>query len=208
MASHLSKISGGPQVRTFLAVELPAAQKTRLADLPRDFADHTSILKWVAPSLLHITVRFLGGLPEARLALVQDAATQSSSAVQPFSLRLSGLGAFPNDRTPRVLWVGLRDDPGLASLRQLFERLEHELTTRGFAPEERAFSPHLTLARVREGASTVDRRLLGETLTRVQAERQVTGAFEVGSLVVMRSDLGRNGPVYTPMAMAPLGVDR
>jgi 2'-5' RNA ligase len=201
-------MSGIPRIRTFIAIDLPDDQKTRFAALQREFAEHASVLKWVTPSLLHITVRFLGGVPEPGLAPVEEAARRSSSGIEPFILHFAGLGAFPSERVPRVLWVGLRDDAGMASLRQLSARLEHELVERGFEPEERAFSPHLTLARVRDGASTVDRRHLGDTLTRIQAEHQIKGRFDVRSLAVMRSDLGRNGPVYTPMARAPLGPVR
>jgi len=201
-------MSSTPRIRTFLAIELPEAQKTRFAAMERDFAEHASILKWVTPSLLHITVRFLGGVPEPVLAAVEEAARRSGSAIEPFVLHFSGLGAFPTERVPRVLWVGLRDDPGMVSFRKLFAHLEHELVERGFEPEERAFSPHLTLARVRDGATTVERRLLGDTLDRMKAERQINGRFEVHGLAVMRSDLGRNGPAYTRMTLAPLGPVR
>lgn len=197
-----------PRIRTFLALELPEGQKTRFTALQRDFAEHASILKWVTPSLLHITVRFLGGVPEPGLAAVEEAARRSCSGVEPFALHFSGLGAFPTEHVPRVLWVGLREDAGMASFRRLFARLDHNLVERGFKPEERAFSPHLTLARVRDNVSTADRRLVGDTLARVKVERQINGRFEVHNLTVMRSDLGRNGPAYTPMALAPLRLPR
>jgi 2'-5' RNA ligase len=198
-------MGGAPSIRTFLAIELPESQKTRFTALERDFVEHASILKWVTPSLLHITVRFLGGVPGPQLASVEEAARRSSSGIEPFVLQCAGLGAFPSERVPRVLWVGLRDDTGMASFGQLFARLEHELAERGFKSDERGFSPHLTLARVRDGASTADRRLLGDTLARIRAARQINARFEVHNLTVMRSDLGRNGPAYTPVSLAPLG---
>lgn len=205
MATHLSKREEGPQVRTFLAVELPQEEKTRLAALERGFAGHLSVLKWVAPDLLHITVRFLGALGESRLGLVADAAAKSAANIEPFTLRMTGLGAFPSERSPRVLWVELAHDRGFESLSRLFERLEGELAGLGFPKDERAFSPHITLGRVRDTASSADRQAVGETLARVKAGRNVNGHFAVRQLVVMRSDLARSGPKYTPIAFATLG---
>ena len=204
MARHLSKVGESRSIRTFLAVELPAAHKRKLAALEPDFARHATSLKWVAPPRLHLTVKFLGGVPEPQLVAVGEAALRSTSRVRPFSLRLSGLGAFPSERAPRVLWVGLERDAGFAALERLFHHLEDELASLGFPREERQFSPHITLARVRDGASTGERRLLGETLLRVHVEREVRGEFPVRQLVVMRSDLSPAGPAYTPILIAPL----
>jgi 2'-5' RNA ligase len=204
MATHLSKAVEEPRVRTFLAIELPAREKSRLAELERDFAEHRSVLKWVAPDLLHITLRFLGGVPAPNLPSIFDAATRSALALEPFVLRLSGLGAFPHVQTPKVVWVGLERDAGFTALESLFQRLDAELAAYGFPREERAFSPHITLGRVRESASGADRRRIGEMLAKVGERRQVRGSFWVTNLVIMRSDLSRTGSVYTPMAVAPL----
>lgn len=175
-----------------------------MGTIRRSFPDEGSLLKWVAPHLLHITVRFLGSVPQARLSLVEESAAASTAGVRPFALRLSGLGAFPSSRAPRVVWVGLEPGPGLETLQQLARRLETELVSRGFPHEERALSAHVTLARARDGISTADRRKLGEALVLAQGKYRITGGFQVRELVVMRSDLGRNGPTYTPLASLPL----
>ncbi len=201
----MSKTSDSAPIRTFLAVELPGSEKAKLAALEREFAGHASVLKWVAADLLHITVRFLGSVRADRIDSVKEAALKSAAGVAPFSLAMVGLGAFPNVRLPRVIWVGLREDAGLESLQLLHRQIEAELSQRGFAPEDRRFSPHITLARTRDDASSSDRRALGDTLEQVRMKRNVSGAFEVDALVVMKSELGRSGPRYTPMERVSLG---
>lgn len=202
----LSKHDVPGAVRTFLAVELPPACRAKLRALQAQFADGGSILKMVSPDLIHITVRFLGGVPQARLAALEEAARRAAARVEPFRLTLSGPGAFPNDRAPRVLWVGLERDEGYASLQRLFEVVEDELAARAFSREERRFSPHVTLARTRDTAASGERHRLGEMLARTKARHAPLGSFGVDALVVMRSDLSPHGPAYTPMATLPLGV--
>lgn len=207
MAGHLSKAREGSPIRTFLAISLPEPQRAALSRLERDFDLHTSILKWVAPNLLHITVKFLDGVDASRLEAVDEAARQGAASTGPFSLALDGLGAFPSVRGPRVIWAGLKRDAGFRALALLFTRLEEALEMHGFPREARPFSPHITLARVRDAASSLDRGRVGESLARVQEKRALTAPFSVRDLVVMRSDLGPAGPSYTPMAVLPLGTE-
>jgi RNA 2',3'-cyclic 3'-phosphodiesterase len=203
MDMSLSKPESAP-VRTFLAIDLPSGERARLGRLQTDFAEFASFLKWSSPELLHITLRFLGNVPAARLSLVEDAARAAAAQTQPFSLHLSGLGAFPTGRSPRVIWVGLERDAGYATLEHLFIAAEDCLDASGFGRESRAFSPHITLARTRDAVPATERRHIAETLARVQAERDVHGSFDVTSLVVMQSDLRPTGPHYTPLATVPL----
>jgi 2'-5' RNA ligase len=163
------------------------------------------MVKWVAPDLLHITVRFLGGVAEARLPQVEQAAEAAASQSQSFSVRLAGLGAFPHARAPRVIWAGLEAGPGLDALVTLAGRVEAELRARGFPPEERAFSPHITLARTRDNLPASEQRHLGEVFVEMQGRLSLGGDLPVRALTIMRSDLGRSGPTYTPLAHLPLG---
>lgn len=206
MTGHLSKQGNAAPVRTFVSVELPDDDRRRLGALQDEFRDHAVFLKWSAPQLLHITLHFLGNVPAARLPAVEDATRRSAASARPHRLELAGLGAFPSVRNPRVIWVGLQGGPGLDQLMRLSEALERELEGAGFPREERPFRPHITLARTRDDISGGDRRRVGETLTQVQARGEVGGSFPVESLVVMRSDLQRTGPVYTPLAVAALGI--
>lgn len=190
-------------VRVFLALELPLSLRTRLATLQSAFAGQAPV-KWSSPALLHITVRFLGNISTERLRALCDAAREAAASVPAFTLALAGVGAFPNDRVPRVLWVGIAQDAGYTRLQELFSRTEEALSAHGFSREERAFAPHITLARVRDGATPAERRALGDALRRLKERADVHGTWQVKELIVMRSDLSRSGPTYTPLAVCPL----
>ena len=207
MSAQLSKPGTSSTVRTFLAVELPDSLKVELSTLQTFFAGDASPLKWTAPRLLHITVRFLGNMRQTRLPDVEAAARAGAGQTTPFTLQLSGLGAFPNEHSPRVIWVGLEHDAGYAELQKLFSFTEDALSTRGFGREERAFAPHVTLARTRENASRAEMRAIGENLQKVKAHSNIQAHWRVQELVVMRSDLSVAGPKYTPLAAVPLSAD-
>lgn len=135
-----------------------------------------------------------------------DASNEAAEGSRPFDLTVTGLGAFPNPRQPRVIWVGLERDAGYEALTGLFEDLDAALTARGFPREERAFSPHITLARARDRISVGERRELGTALAAAAEKTHVDERFRVTGLTVMRSDLGSGGPRYTPMARYTLGA--
>lgn len=204
MPAPESRTQAQSVLRTFLAIELPDALRTRLAAIEGDFSRHLSVLKWSGPDLLHITLRFLGGVPEIRMPLIMDAARDAASQTPDFRLSLSGLGAFPTVRKPRVIWVGLVKDQGYEALQQLFSRAEAGLVASGFQSEERSFAPHITLARTRDSISEPERRELGTALAGVAEHMTVDGTIPVQELTVMRSELGRGSPRYTPLARYPL----
>ncbi|MBV9280730.1 MAG: RNA 2',3'-cyclic phosphodiesterase [Chloroflexi bacterium] len=200
----MSKSAPGGQIRTFLAIELPAGLRAGLAALQEAFAEQTSMLKWVAPDRLHLTLRFLGNVPEARLDSVRQSVEAAAASVSTFALELNGIGAFPDERAPRVVWVGLQDGPALDRIRHLAGAVNDELASRGFEREDRPFKAHITLARVRDEASPGSRRHLGETLLAVRSARRISGRIPVDHVTIMRSDLGRAGPTYTPLAVVHL----
>ena len=204
MPIDLSKRRNAVKSRTFLAIPLPHEVSDALAAL-QGTVGAGDALKWVRQDLLHITVRFLGGLTPDELRTVTDTALMASSLVPPFSLRLSQLGAFPHERAPRVLWVGLTEDEGYGALLRLSAVLEAELESRGFEREVRPYTPHITLARTRDSATSADRRAIGEALASSRHVSLPLDSFPVEELVVMRSDLRPTGPEYTQVLPAPLG---
>jgi 2'-5' RNA ligase len=208
MDSALSKGVTSSSVRLFLAVELPDAVKERLSRLRELFAAHGRSVKWTAAPLLHITVRFLGELPASRVPTVLSASRRAALEVEPFTLHLDNLGAFPNSRSPRVLWVGLTPDSGCQSFQQLFASAEDALEVQGFTRERRTLSPHVTLGRVREEVRAPERAAIGQTMQRAQRGLTIDEEFLVRSLTVMRSILGTHGPTYTPLDVAPLGPEQ
>jgi 2'-5' RNA ligase len=187
------------EVRVFCAVELPAEVRALASE-------HAALLRerfrevrasWPRAENLHLTLKFLGEIEESRAEALSNAAARAAADSRPFTLKLEGAGAFPRRGAPRVIWLGVADSSG--GLAHLQSRLEDECEREGFAREERAFHPHLTLARLRapQGA-----RALAQS-------HQETGfeplEFPVTELVVMLSELGPGGSRYTPLSRHELG---
>lgn len=188
-------------LRLFVAVELPDPVREALADLQGQLRRRgLEGLRWVRPEGIHLTLKFLGETPADRLEAISVALAEAARSVAPFPLVLGSPGTFGDRRGPRVLWVDVAGD--LHPLRRLQERVERAMVALGFPPEERPFSPHLTLARVRAPAPR-------DTAARIaQAVRQVRLPpleMEVRELSLMRSTLLPEGAHYQRLAAFPLG---
>jgi 2'-5' RNA ligase len=182
------------QVRSFIAIELPAEFKAYLAEVQkRVSAGQRVSAKWVNPESIHLTLKFLGNVPAEKIDAIVGAVADSAATINPFSLQLAALGAFPNARRVEVVWAGLAGD--LEPLQGLVSRLEDNLEALGFPPERRAFAPHLTLARVRPEASSLERQNLGQALSNFQVDRDLS--LEVREISLMRSQLTRAGAIYS-----------
>lgn len=206
MATSLSK--NGGTIRTFVAVELSLEARRQLVGVQTSLQSHGPSLKFVAPEAMHMTLRFLGGLPPERVAVVQVAAAAAARCIPPFTLQFSHLGSFPGgERVPRVIWVGLEQNAGYIALQNLFESLQNELQAQGFSRESKEFAPHLTTARVREGQSFVDVRSLTNTVQRLSNENILNASFPVRRLTVFKSVLSGSGPRYTALSRPALGSE-
>lgn len=190
-------------IRAFVAIALDQALHSALARVEDSLKAQApaGAVKWVPAENIHVTLKFLGDIPAGRIEEVKGALEAALAGVPPFAFDVQGLGCFPNPRRPRVLWVGI-DEPTHALL-HLQARVEEELAKLGFAPEDRPFSPHLTLGRVRREARPSDLRVLGQLIEEAKVGR--LGRQEVRSLSLFRSDLRPAGAVYTPLAVVPLG---
>ena len=156
--------------------------------------------KWVHPESIHLTLKFLGDVPATRIAEISEALKQACAGHGPFDLSLEGLGCFPNLRRPRVIWAGVGGD--VRTLRRLQQDVEEAMNRLGYAPEERDFSPHLTLARVERNARPGDVEAVGQ-----EVQRTILGEIarlRVEHVYLMRSDLRPAGAVYTELAVADL----
>ena len=181
-------------VRAFIAIELPGSVKSALSQLQDNLkrSEHASV-KWVDTGSIHLTLKFLGNIATETIPELTKVLSEAARGITPFHLELGEMGVFPNLRAPRVVWVGLRGET--ATLSVLQENIESALIPLGFPPENRAFSPHLTLGRVREKASPGERRSLGQAVASSKvASRE---PFPVDSLSLMRSTLTREGAVYS-----------
>lgn len=188
--------------RLFVAVELPRPVLDALGEAQSDLADQAAragigrICRWTSLTGSHLTLKFLGDTSTGRVPDLAAELLAGLAGQAPVALELAGLGAFPSLRAPRVVWVGLAG--ALAELGLLQRRVEAALVPLGFPSEGRPFAPHLTLARVAEYTSAVERQALGE-IVRVHAPPpSLPLVAEVVSL--MRSELGPGGARYTRLA--------
>jgi len=186
--------------RCFIAVrmseEVRASVEALLVRLKGAGAD----VKWVKPDALHLTLKFLGEIPSERVEVVKTVLREVASGHGRFELRVSDIGGFPSVRNPRVIWAGISSASELVSLQM---DVEARLVAEGFERENRPFSPHLTLGRIRSKRNMDDAlRILEE------AGVQSFGRVEVGHVVLMESRLKPAGAEYTPLLEAELGTGR
>lgn len=185
------------KLRLFLAVDVPRSHLDTIAEAVAPLRATLPDARWTPVENQHITLKFLGWVPDDRLDDVVEVCTRVTWRHSSAELALIDLGAFPTPRRVRVLWVGI-DDPANA-LRGLAGDLDEELEPHGFEREDRPFTAHLTLARLKtprklpEGLPTLGVGPLG---------------FDVGELVLYRSHLSPKGPRYEPLRAFPLAPDR
>jgi 2'-5' RNA ligase len=173
-------------MRVFLAIETPEDVRKRLADVQSKLSPVSSSARWVAPESIHITLKFLGEVAETRLNDIDEAL--SGLNWMPIRVSVSGLGFFPGERSPRVFWAGL----SAPSLAELAREIEGRLERFGFDREERAFRPHITLARARD--NRLDAALVAHAM---RIEETEFGAFTVDRCFLIQSTLKPSGAVYT-----------
>ena len=190
------------QIRSFIAIELPEEVKKGLARLRKELErDEHRFVKWVDPGGIHLTLKFLGNIPFKQVTEITKAMEKAAQGISPFHLEISSLGAFPNLRQVRVFWIGIGGE--VDKLSQLQQNIDSELATLSFAKEERSFVPHLTLARIREGASPLERRSFGELVNSTIFEDKYY--VEVEAISLMRSQLTPTGALYNRMSVVGLG---
>ena len=198
-------------LRAFIAVQLSDALKRQIgsvqAELNRALSGSgkggkAAKIGWAQPEGIHLTLKFLGDIQEAQVDALREVLSKAAASARPFTLEASGLGAFPNSRAPRVIWLGLHgsnDDVG--ELRRLQAAVEDGAAALGFAKEARAFTPHLTLARIRD---RVEAGAL-EPVFNAQPNR-VVGGFTASSVELIKSELRPSGAVYTTLVEVPFGA--
>jgi len=198
--TELSRIP--EQIRSFIAVELPEEAKRGLTRLRKELErDEHRFVKWVDPGGIHLTLKFLGNISAKQVTEITEAMKEATQGISPFHLEISGLGAFPSLRQPRVLWVGVGGE--IDKLSRLQQNIDSALAALRFAKEERPFVAHLTLARIREGVSTPERKSFSELVGSTTFGDKYP--VEVEAIRLMRSQLTRGGAIYTRLSMVGLG---
>jgi 2'-5' RNA ligase len=188
-------------IRTFIAVELPQEIRLELETLQaRLKLPNQPWVKWVDPHGIHLTLKFLGNIATDRVDEIIEAMREAAGGIPALHLELKGMGAFPNLKRVQVVWVGLEGE--IEQLRQLQQRIEASLSRLGFARESRPFTPHLTLARVRDRASAEDRQAFGQAIA--SASLEANYAFEVTAIGLIKSQLTREGALYSQLGVVGL----
>ncbi|MGI8896953.1 MAG: RNA 2',3'-cyclic phosphodiesterase [Pyrinomonadaceae bacterium] len=180
-----------PSWRVFCAIDLPEHARERIinhAARLRALCDHAQA-SWSREESIHLTLKFLGEIQTSTLSNLSDAAGRAVADFSPFQITLEETGVFPKHGTPRVLWIGVKDESG--KLVELHSCLEEACAREGFAREEKPFHPHLTIARLRkpQGASA-----LAAAHKKMRFE---PAAVAVAELLVIRSELSGAGSKYT-----------
>jgi len=189
------------QVRSFIAIELPDRLKEELVQLQVKLKSGKQAgVKWVDPYSIHLTLKFLGNVAVDRIGEITGAMEAAAQGIPPFHLEVKELGVFPNLRRVQVVWVGVSGE--VDKLGQLQQCLESRLAHLGFTPESRPFTPHLTLARLRNGVSVDERQRFGKLIAGTGFE--ATCAIEVEAISLMRSQLTREGAIYNRVSSVGL----
>jgi 2'-5' RNA ligase len=184
-------------VRTFLAIELDDAIRERLAAAQERLRSQAGGVKWVEAENIHLTLKFLGEIDEDVAPLVAEALGPVAAGIEPFEMRLAGLGAFPPHGAPRVVWAGVQEPSG--RLLELHRRIERELEALGIEREDRPFTAHVTLGRIKDRP---DPRLRHALDARAADD---FGSQAVTHVTFFQSVLSPAGPTYTALSRARLG---
>jgi 2'-5' RNA ligase len=188
-------------LRSFIAIELPADIQAAIASSTAGLqkALPKPLVRWVASKNLHLTLKFLGDVSPANLEQLAEALKVESFRHDKFSLSVGGLGAFPTSRRPRVIWIGL-EAPALLSVVQ--RAVEAVSSRMGYPPEDRPFSPHLTIGRVGQDTSPVDLKRVSSAIEGTTVGQ--IGTVHVDAIHIFKSDLQPGGSVYTHLYIMPL----
>lgn len=186
-------------IRAFIAVEIAAPTIQRITSVIERLAPRLKSIRWVGNGNFHLTLKFLGAIDESK---IEPIGTALADALRPFprlTINAKGLGVFPNPRRPRVLWVGLVG----SQLDSLKAKVDSALTPLGIAPEEKIFTPHLTIGRWRQGERA--ERALEQELVRWRDFE--FGRSTIDEVIFFQSELKPTGAIYHRLKVIALDSD-
>lgn len=185
--------------RTFIAIELADPVRERFEQLQRLLRPAGADVRWVRPDRAHLTLKFLGDATHEQIEAMQTALDEIAPTAAPFGVAFRGTGVFPNERRPRVLWVGIAE--GVEQLRSLAQAMDERAAAAGFERERRPFSPHVTLGRFRSPSGWERLREMMGANAAFDA-----GRMSAGELHLIHSILSPQGPTYVPLHTARFGA--
>jgi 2'-5' RNA ligase len=187
-------------IRSFIAVPLDRQLLQQIANISQMLKESVrGGVSWVQPASIHLTLKFLGDIQPGKIAKIKKILQTVVPKFNQFELNAAGLGCFPNKNKPRVVWVGLHAP---AELCQLQKTIEDACADMGFEREQRKFSPHLTLGRVKPYARDDDILCLQQVLENIPSLN--LGATHAREVILFKSDLQSTGAVYTPLISVQL----
>ena len=186
-----------PSIRSFVAIELSPDIRSQIEKIQNELKGSSADVRWVRSRGIHLTLKFLGGIPEEKISEISGVLTRCAAETERFNLIIHSLGAFPNATNPKVIWIGVEDESG--RLLKAQQSVEKSLAAIGFKEEKRAFTPHLTLGRLKSprGKREVSRQ--------IEASGECScGTLTVTEICLFKSDLKPSGAVYTKLKTFPL----
>jgi 2'-5' RNA ligase len=184
-------------MRTFIAIEIPQGTKQQMTEVQRRLKNAGIEAGWPRPEGMHLTLKFLGEVLDSQIADIKSALAAAVHGIGRFWLDIGGAGAFPNPKTARVVWTGVSGN--LEKLKILQAAVEDAMAGLGLERENKAFTPHITLGRIKYIRSKESwLRALDEV-----KDIKLPG-FEVTAVSLMKSELKRTGAEYTEIARAEL----
>jgi 2'-5' RNA ligase len=187
-------------LRAFIAIEIPReireAVGKAMAPLQKGIG---SIVRWVPVENMHLTLKFLGDVSPTNVEMLSEMLLAEAKLFHCFDLRLSGLGSFPTLKRPRVIYIGIQAPVTLEALQRGIESASRRL---GYESEERGFSPHLTIGRVKQNVTGTEQQTIRRALEEIRID--LLGTARVDSVHLYKSDLKPTGSMYTRLYSAPL----
>ena len=187
-------------LRAFIAVEIPLEIREAVCKATLSLHQGAgSSVRWVPRENMHLTLKFLGDVSAANVEMLSQMLHAEAGLFHCFDLRVGGLGSFPNLKRPRVIYIGIQAPPALEALQRGIESASHRL---GYESEERSFSPHLTIGRVKQNVTATEQQAIRRALEEIRIDS--LGTARVDLVHLYKSDLKSTGSVYTRLYSAPL----
>ena len=187
-------------LRAFIALEIPPKIQHAIHQAASKLRGETeSLVRWVQPENVHLTLKFLGDISPASVDTLTQMLRAEAESCPPFDIHITGLASFPSPKRPRVIYIGIQAPAGLEALHHGIESATRRL---GYESKERDFSPHLTIGRVKQNISAVEGQKIRQALEATKIDS--LGTARVDSVHLYKSDLKPTGAVYTRLFSAPL----
>ena len=198
----MAEENSNERLRLFVAIAVPDAVRNEMVSVQRELKPCAlGDVRWTNAEQLHLTLKFLGNVPSESLAAVNQSLAEACAGVEPFRLCAKGIGFFPNERQPRVIWVGFEDDENVLADLQL--RVERTLTPFAEKPGTERFLPHATLGRFQKYRRHKTEKLLPRAAA---LSDHVFGEWRVEDIGLFRSELSPEGARHTRLAVFPFGA--